>query len=74
VPLSSYGKIKRGNNMQEKVFEKLQPGDIVKSNVTNINYIVTANYGNRMVAVCTADLTNPKEWTLISKVKIRTSR
>ena len=50
--------------------KKLDTGDIVRSTQGNI-FIVTYNYGGRVTATMTADITNPIEWDIISKVKTR---
>jgi hypothetical protein len=44
----------------------LKPGDIVRG-VRGESYVVTANYGDRVTAVRTADLTNPHEWEIVRK-------
>lgn len=54
--------------MNKKQFKNLSTGDIV----TNLadpykTYIVTVNYGGRITAVRTADMTNPDEWCLKAK-------
>lgn len=51
--------------MTREQFEGLKIGDVVRSNFDNQTYIVTANYGERITAVASADLTNPHEWTLV---------
>ncbi len=56
--------------MTKKEFESLQPGDIVRGKSSFVSYIVTANYGNRVTAVHTADLTNPPEWDLVEKSQL----
>ena len=43
----------------------LQPGDIIQHKGLRIGYIVAANYGTRITAVQTADVTNPSEWDVI---------
>jgi len=53
--------------MTEDEFRNLQPGDIVRNTHSLNSYVVTANYGNRVTAVKTIDLTNPSEWTLALK-------
>lgn len=49
-------------------FKKLAVGDIVKSDFSDIDYVVIANYGDRMTAVRVADITNPDEWSLVRRV------
>jgi len=51
--------------MTKDEFAKLQQGNIVRGKTSAESYIVTANYGNRVTAVRTIDLTNPDEWLLI---------
>ena len=50
-----------------KALSELETGDIVISKVSKLTYVVTAHYGNRVVAVRSADITNPIEWTVIRK-------
>jgi len=52
-------------------FKSLRTGDIVshKSKYDIGIYVVTANYGNRVTAVRTVDITNPYEWDLISRCR-----
>lgn len=51
--------------MTKQQMDKLQPGDIVRGKSSRQAYVVTANYGDHVTAVQTADLTNPDEWELI---------
>jgi hypothetical protein len=53
--------------MTEDEFRKLQPGDLVAHLNGNEIMVVTANYGNRVTAVSSVDLTNPEEWILVAK-------
>lgn len=55
--------------MTELEFANLNTGDIVCSKSSGRRYVVHANFGRRVVAVSVADLTNPAEWELTSKVK-----
>jgi hypothetical protein len=41
---------------------KLEPGELVRHKGDSKAYIVHANYGSNVVAVRTAQLTNPGEW------------
>jgi hypothetical protein len=52
--------------MTSEEFSALTPGQIVKSAFNGLAYIVTGNYGDRVTAVRTVDLTNPDEWTLVT--------
>lgn len=54
--------------MTEQEMQQLTPGDVIQSRLHGLGYIVPANYGQRVTAVQTADVTNPDEWTLIRKV------
>jgi hypothetical protein len=45
--------------------DQLQPGDCVRHKNGRVVYFVTANYGQRVTAVSTADLTNPNEWEVL---------
>lgn len=58
--------------MSEEEFQKLGPGDIVVGRGASDAIIVTANYGGRVTAVRTYDLTNPSKWSLLRKVKADT--
>jgi len=53
--------------MNKDEFKQLNAGDIVKGKMSNLNFIVTGNYGDRVTAVNNVDLTNHSEWDLISK-------
>ncbi len=52
--------------MLKKVFitdlNQLKRGDIVKHKSGHRSYIVTSNYGDRVTAVDTVDITNSFEW------------
>ncbi len=52
--------------------KSLDVGDIIKHAGTgNSCYVVTGNYGGRVTAVKTVDVTNPSEWILRVKVEER---
>ena len=58
--------------MKQEDFKNLSEGDIVRSDIvrsatSGIAYVVTGNYGGRITAVRTVDLTNPCEWELVVK-------
>ncbi len=55
--------------MTQEEFNSLAPGDVVKHVLGGYDYIVTANYGDRVTAVRTIDMTNPSEWVLIIKAQ-----
>jgi hypothetical protein len=46
---------------------KLKPGDMVKHVNGSRYFVVTANYGDRVTATATVDITNPIELELVSK-------
>lgn len=43
----------------------LQPGDLIRHKAGDRALVVTANYGSRVTAVCTFDVTNPSEWVRV---------
>jgi hypothetical protein len=51
--------------MTPEELRNLQPGDLVRGKLLGMIYVVTANYGDRVTAVRTADITNPEEWELV---------
>ena len=51
--------------MTKEEFKRLSPGDAVRHVSDVRGYIVTANYGSRVTAVSTADMTNPQAWDII---------
>ena len=55
--------------MTEKEFKALGTGDIVRYEFGRSTMVVTGNYGGRVTAVNTSDLTNPSEWHLVLKAK-----
>jgi len=59
--------------MTKEEFSALRPGDTVRGKLpTSLPYIVTANYGDRVTAVRSADMTNPDEWELVATHHDRT--
>ena len=52
--------------MTHEEFKNLKTGDIVKHVSNGRLFIVSANYGTRVTAVTTADLTNSSEWLKIN--------
>jgi len=52
--------------MTPEQMKNLEPGDIVRGKLSGYGYIVTANYGERVTAVRTVDITNPDEWDIIT--------
>ena len=55
-------------NVTKEELTQLRAGDVIRNNGSANSYIVTANYGNRVTAVKTIDITNPIEWTKVSPV------
>ena len=53
--------------MNKKEFKQLERGDLVCHATAHDIYIVTANYGDRITAIRSQDLTNPREWELVAK-------
>lgn len=55
--------------MTETELRQLRPGDAVRHVDLGLGvYLVTGNYGHRVTAVRTVDLTNPSEWVLVRRV------
>lgn len=52
--------------MTEHQMRKLQVGDLVRDKLRGMTFVVTGNYGDRVTAVRTVDMTNPDEWELVS--------
>lgn len=53
--------------MVEIELKLLRIGDIISHVHSSGVYVVTANYGDRVTAVKTVDVTNPYEWNITSK-------
>lgn len=53
------------SHLQMLDFKNLKVGDLVRGRSSKQVYVVTGNYGNRVTAVETVDLTNPIEWEKI---------
>jgi hypothetical protein len=53
--------------MDKEVFSKLDRGDIVKHISNAGTFVITSNYGKRITATTTVDITNPDEWELVLK-------
>lgn len=60
--------------MTRNEFETLGRGDVIRLHEESHEYyektrtyVVMANYGNRVTAVRTVDVTNPAEWDLVYK-------
>lgn len=50
--------------MTDEQMNNLRPGDIVRHKSSYDAYVVTANFGGRVTAVRSVDITNPDEWCL----------
>lgn len=51
-------------------FKRLSNGDIVRHKISKRVYTVMANYGERVTAVDTVDITNPDEWEVVSRARV----
>jgi len=52
--------------MSAEMLRALQPGDLIRHISSSTAIVVTANYGNRVTAVRTYDVTNPSEWEVVT--------
>lgn len=52
--------------MKGEAFRKLKRGDLVKHKHDRRTFVVTSNYGGRVTAVSSVDMTNPSEWDLVN--------
>ena len=59
--------------MTKSELYSLRTGDVIISELSGLTYVVTTNYGNRVTAVRSVDVTNPDEWLLSSKMPKRKS-
>ena len=48
--------------MTQDEFRELKRGDTVRHVSSAASYVVDANYGGRVTAMRTIDMTNPSEW------------
>ena len=53
--------------MTSEEFHNLQSGDVVRGLVSGLGFLVMDNFGDRVPAVRTVDITNPLEWVLVRK-------
>lgn len=60
--------------MTEKEFYNLKTGDVVRHVAKTEIHVVTANYGLRVTAVRSVDMTNASEWELVTKRPASTER
>lgn len=51
--------------MTPERFRTLKRGDVVKHKHDSRTFVVTANYGDRVTAVSSVDMTNPHEWEAV---------
>ena len=49
----------------------LSTGDIIKHVTEPQTFVVTVNFGDRVTAVTTVDVTNPVEWEVVAKANYR---
>lgn len=54
--------------MTREEMKRLRPGDVIRAKFNDELYIVTANEGGCVTAVCQMIVTNPPEWEIDSKV------
>lgn len=51
--------------MSPMQFVRLKVGDLIRHKSDHKAYVVSGNYGDRVTAVRTVDMTNPSEWALV---------
>jgi hypothetical protein len=53
--------------MTKEEFDSLKPGDVIGHTdpLFSHSWIVSANYGDRVTLVATADAVNPAEWEIV---------
>jgi len=56
--------------MTKEDFKNLKTGDVVRGAASSVSFVVMSNYGDRVTAVRTADLTHPDEWELVAKTNV----
>lgn len=52
--------------MNGETFRGLKRGDLVRHKSESRTFVVTANYGDRVTATTTVDMTNPGEWLQVN--------
>jgi hypothetical protein len=57
-----------GETVTEADLHALREGDCIQSKLTGQTYLVTRNYGTRITAVCTVDVTHAEEWDVLYAV------
>jgi hypothetical protein len=55
--------------MTPEEMQDLRTGDLVRHASSGEVFVVTGNYGGRVTAVRSVDLTNPHEWYVVSNHK-----
>jgi len=55
--------------MNAEEMRRLDVGDVIEGRSTGRIYVVTGNYGTRVTAAETVDVTNPNEWKLLRKAR-----
>lgn len=56
--------------MTNNEMQNLQVGDVVRMvSGSGMSFVITANYGTRVTAVRTVDITNPREWEIVMRCK-----
>lgn len=53
--------------MTPEEMKMLNVGDVVRHVAGEKGYVVTGNFGGRVTAVRSVDITNPDEWDLVAK-------
>jgi hypothetical protein len=54
--------------MTKDEMQSLKTGDLVQHSTDLAIYVVSENYGNRVTAVRTVDITNPAEWKKVTSI------
>ena len=60
--------------MTEEEFRHLNVGDLVRHRIGDKAAVVTANFGDRVMAIIPVDLTNADEWELVAKASYQIYR
>lgn len=63
--------VANGSAMTREQMKSLHVGDIVRHISRDESYVVTENYGDRVTAVRSMDITNAAEWVLVAKATQR---
>lgn len=62
--------MKKWKNLTEAKFKQAQPGDMLRSRTDSRVFVVTGNYGGRITAVASVDVTNPIEWEIYDEPEL----